>query len=271
MSFGPEPHREDTPHASRRLWREGSVPGLAEPREPAVAFVTIPPAPVRTNSASGSKFRPGRLVGTLFMIAVVGATAYVAGAARPGLFVAEAVAVQNHTSPPDTSSPAPPVEVAPRLLVDPPQPRTGDVVIPAPLPQPTATTATPSPPAALKQPTRRTAPKKSRPLPAIAVERVSGTHGLGTIDIRVAVDPLRPQLRRCHASAIDRGLLGTLRITAKMTVRGAAVESVEPVASIPSPQLWHCIRGVLRTAVFKTMSSYAEATVEIRLGPLDKR
>ncbi|MCY0989312.1 hypothetical protein OV203_19390 [Nannocystis sp. ILAH1] len=227
----------------------------------------IPPVSVRTNSASGSKFRPGRLVGTLFMIGVFGATAYVAGAARPGLFVTEVVTVQNHTSLPDPPSPAPPVEVAPRPPIDPPQPRTGDVVIPAPLPQPAAPTATPSPPAALKKSTRRTPRKKSRPLPAIDVERVSGTHGLGTIDIRVAVDPLRPQLRQCHASALDHGLLATVQVTAKLTVRGAAVESVAPVTSPPSSNLWRCIRGVLQQATFKTAPQYAEVTIELRLGP----
>lgn len=266
MTFGPERHPADAPDVSRRLWREGSVPGLAGPREPGAAFVAIPPTSVRTNSASGSKFRPGRLVGTLFMIGVFGATAYVAGAARPGLFATEAESVQNHTSPLDAPSPAPSVELAPRPPVDPPQPQTPDVVSPASPPA-----ATPSPPAALKKTTRRLPRKNTRPLPAIDVERVSGTHGLSSIDIRVAVDPLRPQLRQCHASAIDHGLLATIRITAKLTVRGAAVESVVPVTSPRSSRLWHCVRSVLQRATFRTAPQYAEATVDLRLGPPDLR
>lgn len=261
MTFGPERHTEDGPHASGRLWREGSVPGLAGPREPAAAFVAIPPTPVRTNSASGSKFRAGRLVGTLFMIAVFGATAYVAGAARPGLFSTGVVAVQNHTSPTDTPSPEAPMAIAPRPPIDPPQPGTADELSHLSPP-----TATPSP-LPLKKPPRRTPRKNTRPLPAIDVERVTGTHGLGPIDIRVAVDPLRSQLRQCHASAIDHGLLATVRITAKLTVRGAAVESVVPVTSPRSSRLWHCVRGVLQRATFKTAPQYAEATVDLRLGP----
>ncbi|MCY1014001.1 hypothetical protein OV079_52470 [Nannocystis pusilla] len=90
---------------------------------------------------------------------------------------------------------------------------------------------------------------------------------MSSIDIRVAVDPLRPQLRQCHASAIDRGLLATVPITARLSVRGAAVESVAPVTSRSPSSLWRCVRDVLQRATFKTAPQYAEVTVELRLGP----
>ncbi|WP_434425237.1 hypothetical protein [Nannocystis pusilla] len=83
----------------------------------------------------------------------------------------------------------------------------------------------------------------------------------------MAVDPLRPQLRQCHASAIDHGLLATVQVTAKLTIRGTVVESVAPVTSPPSSSLWRCIRDVLQRATFKTAPQYAEVSVELRLGP----
>lgn len=274
MTAGADLHGVEVREAARpRFWHEGRAAELANSDAHALEFVTIPSPSPRTNSASGFKSRMGWLVGTLFMSGIFGATAYVAWATEPGQVAGDSPSVPIHTVSPEPTTLAPILAPASPASINSPQSQKADApgaTPPALKPMPPVEAALPpqAPVQGEHRPRHRARQKPARAaLPTIAIDAVAGTHGMGPLDIRMGVDPLREQLRQCHAKAIAQGLVTGERLTVKMTLRGAVIESIAPVGTPRSPTLWHCLRTVLFQAAFKTAPPYAEATLVLQLGP----
>jgi hypothetical protein len=256
---------------SPRFRFQGMAAGLRA-AEVSAQLVALPPEPPVTSPAtdaiSWTRWIPGVLL-TAF-VSGVGVWLMLLPSTDPGVAAAEpAVSVQVAAS----SAPSGTVPVAP-----PPVIASASVVPSANSPGPSA----PSTPVASlgvtpegsdhrprrsTRPRTRVAPPPSPVKPIVSLLSASSTGSLNSVDIRVAIDPLRSGFRGCVAGELERGKDVRQTIVVKMAVRGPDVDPPVPQTTMKSPRLWGCIRNVLTSAKFRGHQGYAEVMLSLRLGP----
>lgn len=263
---------EFTEAESMRFRFQGMAVGLRT-ADMSAQFVPLPSEPpiaaAASNAIPWTRWLPGALLTAFF--SSLGGWLILRPESAPDVTLAEPVerVLVAASSPPSGGGSVPSAQPTAPASTD-PQASSSDSPVPSSPVPPQAETPGSSP-RGPRRPrrsrTRVTAPVLPGVKPVVSLINAKSTGNLNSVDIRVAIDPLRPHLRGCLAGELERGKNIRQTLVVRLAVRGPDVDPPIPLTTMLSPRLWSCIRTVLTAAKFRGHQDYSEVTLSLQLGP----